>query len=111
MLSINILAQEFSISTRTLRHYANIGLIDCSVNNKAGRRSFDQKAKEDLEVIMILKQLGFNLNEIGVLLGKNLKDSVDFKVASPLPLRSELISILNKQQSLIKKVKDYVNEH
>ena len=63
---MNIKIGEFSkkhkVTQNTVRHYLNMGLL--TANKTGGQYGFFEKDDKDMEEIIKLKQLGFNLNEI-----------------------------------------------
>ena len=63
MKSIQNVAKEFNVSTRTLRYYEEIGLLkpDRSISNQ---RTFSKKETTKLKLILRGKKYGFSLEEI-----------------------------------------------
>lgn len=61
---IGALAQLVGVSTRTLRYYEEIGLLQSARRYAGGRRMFDGDALQRLRFIGRLKNLGFSLEEI-----------------------------------------------
>lgn len=61
---IGALAREAGVSTRTVRYYEEIGLLDTARRYAGGRRVFEDSALERLRFIGRLKRLGFSLEEI-----------------------------------------------
>ena len=63
---INIRIGEFSkkhkVTQHTVRHYLDMGLL--TTKKTGGQYVFSDKDNKDMEEILKLKQLGFNLNEI-----------------------------------------------
>ncbi len=57
-------------------------------------------------MIITLRELGYSLNEIGVLLKRQLNDSIDFRVQTEGVGRSVLIEDL---KSKAKKISDTIN--
>lgn len=65
MYSIGDLAQLGGTTTRTLRHYHDLGLlVPTTVDAQTGYRSYDESQFADLLQILALKELGFSLAEI-----------------------------------------------
>ena len=64
---IGNLAREAGISTRTIRYYAEIGLLKTARRFAGGRRVFQSDALDRLRFIGRLKRLGFSLEEISEL--------------------------------------------
>ena len=66
--SINELAKMSGISTRTLRYYDTIDLLKPKRISKAGYRVYGAKEVDNLQEILVLKTLGFSLEEIAKLI-------------------------------------------
>ncbi|WP_343784220.1 MerR family transcriptional regulator [Alkalibacillus silvisoli] len=63
MYSISDLAQQFNVSTRTIRYYEEVGLLKPK-RNQSGHRQFTKKEQTQLQLIFRGKKYGFNLDEI-----------------------------------------------
>jgi len=63
MKTIQEVAKEFNVSTRTLRYYEEIGLLRPSRSN-ANQRTFSKKELAKLKLIFRGKKFGFSLEEI-----------------------------------------------
>jgi len=61
--TISELAREFEISTRTIRYYEEIGLLNPE-RSKGNQRVFSKKDRAKLKLILRGKRLGFGLEEI-----------------------------------------------
>jgi DNA-binding transcriptional MerR regulator len=61
---IGALARIAGVSTRTVRYYEEIRLLETARRFSGGRRVFDADALERLRFIGRLKRLGFSLDEI-----------------------------------------------
>jgi DNA-binding transcriptional MerR regulator len=61
--TISQLAQEFEISTRTIRYYEERGLIT-PLRTESGQRLYTKKDRAVLKLIMRGKRFGFSLEEI-----------------------------------------------
>ncbi len=64
MFTISDLADEFDISTRTIRYYEEVGLIAPLDRTTGKQRLYDRKARARLKLILRGKKFGFSLNEI-----------------------------------------------
>ena len=60
--TIRDLADEFSVTTRTIRFYEDVGLL--SPAREGTRRIFDSRDRTRLKLILRGKRIGFSLNEI-----------------------------------------------
>jgi len=81
------------VSVRTLHHYDAIGLLHPTRVTEAGYRLYDEDALERLYLILVYRELGFSLKEIGKLL-----DAPDFDRNRVLQHQIEL---LQKQKEKI----------
>ncbi len=69
MKSIGEFAKENNVTIRALHHYEKLGLIiPYKVDISSGYRYYQDKQKETLNLIVALKNLGFSLNGIKMLL-------------------------------------------
>lgn len=74
MFSIGDFARHGSVSVRMLRHYDALGLLrPARVDEDTGYRSYDTDQLATLNRVVVLKDLGFTLRQIGAL----LDDAVD----------------------------------
>jgi DNA-binding transcriptional MerR regulator len=70
MWKVGQLAKRTGISVRTLHHYDRIGLLTPSHRTESGHRLYDGDDVVRLQQIVMLRQLGFALGEIGAALGR-----------------------------------------
>jgi DNA-binding transcriptional MerR regulator len=69
MLTIGAFAQLGQVSTRTLRHYDDLGLlVPAHVDVQTGYRSYEVAQLGRLHQILALRDLGFGLDQIAVVL-------------------------------------------
>ena len=68
MWKVGQLAKRTGISVRTLHHYDQIGLLTPSHRTESGHRLYDRDDVVRLQQIVMLRQLGFALEEIGAAL-------------------------------------------
>ncbi|MGJ7034588.1 MerR family transcriptional regulator [Anoxybacillus eryuanensis] len=61
--TISQLAEQFDISTRTIRYYEERGLIS-PIRTESGQRSYTKKDRAVLKLILRGKRFGFSLEEI-----------------------------------------------
>lgn len=80
-LTIGKLAEILEISTKTLRHYENEGLLIPSFKNPITKyRYYENHHIKELHIIHLLKKLGFSLKEIKkIKKDNNLIDQLTFK--------------------------------
>ena len=112
MLTISELSNSTALSTRIIRHYTTIGLLsEHLIANKTSSRCYDNNATKTLEVIIALRELGFNLNEIGTLLNKKLKSTIDFKVKIMHNSRADLKKKLHNQKKSINTIIQFLKHY
>jgi DNA-binding transcriptional MerR regulator len=69
LLSIGAAARRFDVSTRTLRYYQEIGLLDPSGASPGGNRRYSEEDLARIERILELRNvMGFDLDRIGDIL-------------------------------------------
>ena len=73
MKSVTEIAKQTGISVRTLHHYDAIGLLKPTCVTEAGYRCYDDAALERLCLILLFREIGLSLKEIGEIL-----DAPDF---------------------------------
>src|SRR5699024_4071120 len=73
MLSIGALAQIGQVTHRMLRHWDSAGLlVPAQVDPFTGYRSYDPSQLERLHRIVALRQLGFGLDDIALILNRGI---------------------------------------
>lgn len=90
-----------SVTKKTLRHYAKIGLLGPSAIDENGYWYYDETALEKLTLISSLKCTGLSLSEI-----KNTIDS-DFKTL--LPIIDEKMRYIDEQINALETAKRLLN--
>ena len=73
MKTVKEVSRITGASIRTLHHYDAIGLLKPTRVTDAGYRLYDESALERLHMILVFRELGLSLKEIGMIL-----DSPDF---------------------------------
>src|SRR3989337_1244656 len=64
LLSIGELSERTGVPTTTLRYYDELGLVRPAAR-AAGRRRYAASAVRDVGVILLFREIGFSLAEIG----------------------------------------------
>ncbi|MCK8060625.1 MULTISPECIES: FliG C-terminal domain-containing protein [unclassified Fusibacter] len=64
LFSIGNLSKRTGVSTRSIRHYESLGLLSCAAVTDSNYRMYSEKEMKRLQQILLLKNLGFSLNEI-----------------------------------------------
>ncbi|MEJ8306393.1 MerR family transcriptional regulator [Saccharibacillus sacchari] len=68
MIRIGELARKAGVSKRTLHYYEQIGLLKPTLISENGYRHYDEQAVFRLQKIMLLKSIGYTLQQIKTLL-------------------------------------------
>ena len=68
MKTVTEMAKQTGVSVRTLHHYDAIGLLKPAAVTEAGYRLYDDEALERLYQILLFREIGFSLKEIGDIL-------------------------------------------
>ena len=110
MKTVKEVSRIAGISVRTLHHYDAIGLLKPSRVSDAGYRLYDEKALERLHMILIFRELGLSLKEIGSLL-----DSPDFDrnrmLETQIKMMQEKIDHLQNRISFAKGIQSIGVDH
>lgn len=104
LYKIGEFAKLTNISVKTLRYYDEINLLKPEeIDLFSGYRYYSDKQKEDLEIILALKEAGFSLEEI-----KKNKDNYSDEI---MLLKKE--TLLREQERLDERIKklDYLRNH
>lgn len=91
MLRIGEVAERLGLTTRTLRHYEDLGLLRPSERSSSGYRLYDASSIARLRRIDALKRLGLSLDEIA--------EVIDVYDTDPSGLagKREVLKILQRQ--------------
>ncbi|MDY0907990.1 MerR family transcriptional regulator [Microbacterium sp. CFBP9034] len=73
--SIQQIAKIAGTTSRTLRHYGDIGLLPASSTGRNGYRYYDQAALVRLQRILLLRDLGLGLPQIAEVLGREASEA------------------------------------
>ena len=68
MMTVAQVCKRTGVSVRTLHHYDQIGLLNPTEVTEAGYRLYDDTALDKLYMILMYRELGLRLNEIGSIL-------------------------------------------
>ena len=68
MMTVAQVSKRTGVSVRTLHHYDQIGLLRPTEVTEAGYRLYDDGALDKLYMILVYRELGLSLNEIGSIL-------------------------------------------
>ena len=67
-MTVAQVSKRIGVSVRTLHHYDQIGLLNPTEITEAGYRLYDNAALDKLYMILVYRELGLSLNEIGSIL-------------------------------------------
>lgn len=98
MKTVKEVSRSSGVSVRTLHHYDAIGLLKPSSVTEAGYRLYDDAALERLQLILIYRELGVPLKEIGRLLEEGGPDR-NRVLTHQIRLMQERIDHLQKRVS------------
>lgn len=101
----NELSKLANVSVRTLHHYDSIGLLVPSLRLDNGFRVYSETDLLNLQRIIALKYLGFNLKQIKTLLQGEVSVREQFVIQADF-LKEKAQAILHVQQTLSKVIDD-----
>ncbi len=100
MISIGRFAQLAQTSTRTIRFYESLGLIQASTRSEKNYRYYEESVLSEVNRIKELQTLGFTLEEIKTILKMSkeaFNESVELKL---IEVNNELSLMQDRQQKL-----------
>ena len=107
MFKIGDFARLSKVTVKTLRHYESVGLFQpAHIDSSTGYRYYTASQMSRLNRIMALKDLGFSLDEISILLhadmdSKHLQKFLEVK-------HSEILSRVRDDQSRLSRIESYM---
>ncbi|USD98811.1 MULTISPECIES: MerR family transcriptional regulator [Vibrio] len=104
---ISELAKEFDITTRSIRFYEDMGLIQ--PERKGSMRVYQRRDRVRLKLILRGKRLGFSLAEIRDLLELYDTNQIDTQLIKMLKIIDEKEDVLKRQLEDITIVLDDLN--
>lgn len=107
--TISQVSKHFSISTRTLRYYEQIGLITPAKKEDFAYRAYDAEALTRLRQIIILRKLRIPLKQIAVILQSSEACVAIEALESNLADIEDEITALSTIRSVIKAFIDHLN--
>lgn len=102
MFSIGKLAKMSNITVRTLRYYDEIGLLKPTETRDGGHRYYNEGMLAKLHNIMMLKEMGFELETIHGILDDQVKSSKE--------LLSIRLEIIKEEQAQLKSMEKRIHE-
>jgi MerR family Zn(II)-responsive transcriptional regulator of zntA len=110
--SIGDLVKELKINKETIRYYEKIGLLGEPKKDKTGYRVYSKEDIELIRAILIIKNFGFSLKEIRMLIHDEILcgdiETIKRIVDNKLNEINEKINELELTKNLLKKVKENV---
>ena len=107
MVSIGQLAREAGVSSRTIRYYEELGIIPEPRRSRGGTRKYPKEYRSYLEIALVLKDLGFRLEDVKPLtrlvLGKSVSAAQREKAAQLLDERRRE---LDEQVAALRKLRE-----
>lgn len=104
MYQIGMFSKINRISTKTLRHYDEIGLLKPEhVDDFTGYRYYSSSQLPTLHRIIALKQMGMNLNEIKEILENPISVELFLKLK-----QQEIEAKIKEEEEKLKQVKNYI---
>ncbi|ARP42463.1 MULTISPECIES: MerR family transcriptional regulator [Geobacillus] len=122
--TISDLAQEFHVSTRTIRYYEERGLLT-PIRTESGQRLYTKKERAKLKLILRGKRFGFSLEEIHEMIAlfdedrtgkKQLEKTVEYgrkkikevseRIDDLLKLKAEMEALLSDFEKRLREWKD-----
>jgi len=85
-MKVNQLAENLAVTPDTVRYYTRIGYLRPHKNISNGYKDYNQEDLQRLRFILNARQLGFSVQDLGLILQEAEKGN------SPCPLVRELIS-------------------
>ncbi|CAM3895477.1 MerR family transcriptional regulator [Mesobacillus thioparans] len=121
MYCISDLAREFGVTTRTIRYYEELGLLNPE-RSEGGRRIYSSSELARLKLVIRGKRFGFSLEEIKEMIllfdedrtgEKQLKRTIEYgeeKLAEVNERICELVEIKEEIEKLMIEFKGRLNE-
>ncbi|WP_433498662.1 MerR family DNA-binding transcriptional regulator [Sphaerimonospora sp. CA-214678] len=112
LLSIGELAKRTGVSPRTIRYYEELGILPAPVRTKGGTRRYPREYVFYVEGALLLKDLGFTLEEIGDLDLWALEDDGAAAERAQALLRDKVallehhVHVLNRAHDLVETTRD-----
>jgi len=100
-ISITALSKEFEITSRTLRHYEDCGLL--TPHRDGTQRLYDYRDKVRLKLILRGKRIGFSLGEI-----KEILDLYDLPEGEQKQASFLLDKISTRRNALLQQQEDII---
>lgn len=107
--SIQEIARLAGTTSRTLRHYDDIGLLPPSRIAHNGYRHYDQAALVRLQRILLLRELGLGLPQIAEVLGSSAGSGAQARAAEASALEVHLALLRQEQRRMLRQIASVEN--
>lgn len=104
MITIGILSKITGVSTRSIRHYESIGLLSCTAYSDSNYRLYGEKEVKRLQQILLLRSLGFSLNEVLDIMTADENVRIAEIFESRLNMYQKEISRLSRKKEMLQAV-------
>lgn len=111
LITIGTLSKISGVSTRTIRHYEDIGILFCAGNTGAKYRLYSEREIKKLEFILLFKNLGFSLAEIQEILSTNENCTVVDLFSNQLKLLNDKVAQLSRKKEMLSAVMNIYHTH
>ena len=93
----------YNVTTRTLRYYEKMGLINSSRDESSGYRLYDETALIRLKQILILRKMSISIDDIGRIFSSKNSDTV-------LTVLDKKVDDIDNEMALLHELKEFVLE-
>ncbi len=101
-ITIGKLSKISGVSPRTIRHYGDIGLLQCAAKTETNYRLYGEEEVRRLEKILLFKNLGFSLDDIYTILFTEENQQVGELFEKRLEDFERQMSEISRYQELLK---------
>ena len=99
-MTISEVSKKYAISTRMLRHYEKVGLIESMHREDYAYRIYDECAIRRLQQIVILRKLQIPLKQIQIILDGDISQAIDI-LEKHIEEMDSSISIMQKMKKAL----------
>ncbi|MCQ1529965.1 MerR family transcriptional regulator [Lutispora saccharofermentans] len=103
LIKIREVSLKYSISTRSLRYYEDMGLLQSTKSDDYAYRCYDEKAIARLEQILILRKLNISIKDIQRIFSSNSAGTL-------LEVLSNKVNDIDEEAALLHELKEIVLE-
>ncbi len=106
MIKIGQLAKRMGVSKKALYHYEDVGILKPSLIKDNGYRYYDEKAISQLQRILLLKSIGYTLEQIKRLLDSDSRATENQTWIHSL---SEQVTFIEAEKERLSRLQYYLN--